>query len=241
MNLVVDIGNTLAKAAVVDRGEIVATYSGECLQDLPLESVVRELGVSRSILCTTRGEGEASAQYVRERVGHCLLLDGSVDTPLRVEYSRQRLGSDRLAAAVGAHAEYGGADIILVDFGTAITIDFISADGCFQGGFISPGVTTRLRSLHDYTAALPLCDPSMSIDGVAKSTQEAIASGVINGVTFEIEGYIRAKKRENCDFFVIFSGGDAIFFDKRIKNTIFAGRDTLFRGLDIILDYNEQK
>ncbi len=240
MNLVIDIGNTLSKAAIVDKGEVVVTYSADKLQELPLDDAIREYGVTRSILSSTRGCGAESAQYIRDRFGHCLLLDSSVETPLKVEYSPEQLGCDRLAAAVGAYTLYKNKEIILVDFGTAITIDFISEDGRFLGGFISPGLSTRLRSLHDYTATLPLCDPSMSVEGIAINTQEAIASGVVNGIIFEIEGYIRAKKRENCEFFVIFSGGDAIFFDKRIKNTIFAGRDILFRGLDTILDYNEK-
>ncbi len=238
MNLVIDIGNTLAKAAVMDRGEVIATYAAERLQQLPLDQVVREHCVHRSILCTTRGCEAESTHYVRQIVGHCLLLDENVETPLRVEYSRQKLGKDRLAAAVGAFSQYKGAELMIVDFGTAITIDFVSKDGVFLGGFISPGVTTRLRSLSDYTATLPLCDPLMAVEGVARCTEEAISSGVINGISYEIEGYIREKNRENCNFFVIFSGGDSIFFDKRIKNAIFADRDILFKGLDTILEYN---
>ncbi len=238
MNLVIDIGNTLAKAAVIDKREIIATFCAEKLQDLPLDRVVEKYGIGRSILCTTRGCAAESSHYVRQIVGHCLLLDQSVETPLRVDYSRKNLGSDRLAAAVGAHAIYGESDLMVVDFGTAITIDFISADGVFQGGFISPGVSVRLRSLHDYTATLPLCSPLPDFCEVAKTTQEAIGSGVINGITYEIEGYIRARKEKKCNFLVIFSGGDSIFFDKRIKNAIFADRDILFRGLDTILDYN---
>ncbi|MFI3315994.1 MAG: type III pantothenate kinase [Rikenellaceae bacterium] len=238
MNLVIDIGNTLAKAAVVDRSTIVATYSANELQELPLSQVVEKYGVVRSILSTTRGGGTELASIVRGIVGHCLLLEPTVATPLKVEYSPGSLGCDRLAAAVGAYAAYGGAELMVVDFGTAITIDFISSDGVFKGGFISPGVTTRLRSLHDYTATLPLCRVSGDVEGVAKTTHDAIVGGVINGITHEIEGYIRTINEKKCNFFVIFSGGDSIFFDKRIKNAIFADRDILFRGLDTILDYN---
>ncbi len=239
MNLVIDIGNTLAKAAVVDSSKVVARYSAEELSDLPLSDIAEQYSIERSILSTTRGNGEQSADYARQRVGHCLLLDSSVETPLRVEYSRDMIGSDRLAAAVGAFATYGGgAELMVVDFGTAITIDFISADGVFRGGFISPGLSTRLRSLHQYTATLPLCTAEEYTGGIAQTTHQAIAGGVVNGIKHEIEGYIHQKKQENCELFVIFSGGDSIFFDKQIKNAIFADRDTLFRGLDTILEYN---
>lgn len=238
MNLVIDVGNTLAKAAVVDSSGVVARYSADRLEDLPLARAVEEFSVERSILCSTRGCGPTEVDYIRAIVGHCLLLESSVKTPLRVEYSRESLGSDRLAAAVGAYATYSGADLMVVDFGTAITIDFISSDGVFEGGFISPGVGTRLRALHHYTASLPLCSASTYVEGVAKSTNDAIVGGVINGVIYEIEGYIRALEAKKCKFFVIFSGGDSIFFDKRIKNTIFADQDILFKGLATILDYN---
>ncbi len=238
MNLVIDIGNTLAKAAVVDGSTIVATFSADELQGLPLDKVVEQYGVRRSILSTTRGYPEESSEYVRQVVGHCLLLDSTVSTPLIVEYDRTKLGCDRLAAAVGAYASYKGAELMIVDFGTAITIDFISSDGVYEGGFISPGLNTRLRSLHDYTATLPLCTPSADVEGVAKTTQDAIVGGVINGITYEIEGYIRSRSEKKSDFFVIFTGGDSNFFDKRIKNAIFADRDILFRGLATILDYN---
>ncbi|MFI3286486.1 MAG: type III pantothenate kinase [Rikenellaceae bacterium] len=238
MNLVVDIGNTLAKVAVVDSSIIIVSHSAEELHELPIALLVEEYSICRSILSTTRGCGSDAAEYIRKIVGHCLLLDASVRTPLKVEYSRQRLGCDRLAAAVGASVAYPDKELMVVDFGTAITIDFITKQGVFLGGFISPGVTTRLRSLHDYTASLPLCDVREFREGVAQSTHEAIIGGVINGITYEIEGHIRARIAESCNLFVIFLGGDSIFFDKRIKNAIFADRDILFRGLDTILEYN---
>ncbi|MFR9503316.1 MAG: type III pantothenate kinase [Rikenellaceae bacterium] len=240
MNLVIDIGNTLAKAAVVDNSVVVDSYSGEELGDLPLQELVAKYSLRRSILCSTRGCGEVSAAYVRDIVGDCILLNGDVSTPLQVKYDRQMLGRDRLAAAVGAYSVYGGeTDLMVVDFGTAITIDFISSDGVFEGGFISPGLSTRFRALHDYTARLPLCSAEGYVEGVATTTQDAIMGGVVNGIAYEIEGYIRERNEKKCNFLVIFSGGDSIFFDKRIKNTIFAGRDILFRGLDTILNYNE--
>ncbi len=239
MNLVIDIGNTLAKAAVVDSANIVESFSAEHLRDLPLSAIAANYSIERSILCSTRGVGIEDAAFVREIFGHCLLFDSSVATPLTVLYDRKKLGCDRLAAAVGAYALYGGeADLMVVDFGTAITIDFVTAEGIFEGGFISPGLTTRLRSLHQYTAALPLCSVDDAREGVARTTCEAISSGVVNGICYEIEGYIKRREEKKCKLFVIFSGGDSIFFDKRIKNAIFADRDTLFRGLVTILDYN---
>ena len=148
------------------------------------------------------------------------------------------LGRDRLAAAVGAAALYPGRNALIVDLGTAVTIDLLSADGVFRGGCISPGMAMRFRALHEYTASLPLCDATDSERAVGRTTDEAIRLGVMNSIAFEIEGYVARLEGEFEDLCVIFTGGDAKFFVKRIKNTIFANCNLVFYGLNRILEYN---
>lgn len=152
------------------------------------------------------------------------------------------MGRDRLAAAVGANAIYPENDVLIFDFGTAITIDIVTKEGEFLGGNISPGVQSRFRALHDYTARLPLLsmpgDPGVAIPLVADSTDDAITSGVINGIQFEIEGYIEQLSASHDSLKIIFTGGDGIFFAKRLKNTIFATYDLVVHGLNRILEYN---
>ncbi len=239
MNLIVDIGNSLAKVAVMDKGRIEASFSAPQLGDLPLPDIVESYGIVRSIVSSTRADGAAAQALLSDIVGHCMLFDSSVEVPLRIGYlTPQTLGRDRVAAAVGAASSFEGRNIMIVDFGTAITIDFVSDDGLFEGGFISPGVTTRFRALNEFTASLPLCGPTPISDEIAQSTTDAISGGVMNGIRYEIEGYIEHYSRKKCNLFVIFSGGDSNFFDKQIKNAIFADRDLVFKGLDRILDYN---
>ena len=129
---------------------------------------------------------------------------------------------------------------MIVDFGTAITIDQVSADGVFRGGNISPGVQMRFRALHDYTAALPLCESCEDQTLLGRSTVEAIRQGVMNGIAFEIEGYIARFRRENADICIIFTGGAAKNFAKRIKNAIFADCELVFLGLNRILEFNAE-
>ena len=117
-------------------------------------------------------------------------------------------------------------------------VDQVSADGVFRGGNISPGVQMRFRALHDYTAALPLCESCEDQTLLGRSTVEAIRQGVMNGIAFEIEGYIARLFPEIDALSIIFTGGDAKFFVKRIKNTIFAHCDLVFLGLNRILEYN---
>ena len=133
---------------------------------------------------------------------------------------------------------YPGRNVLIVDFGTAVTIDLVTADNTFRGGCISPGMKTRFRALHDYTACLPLCGPTESGELQGLTTEEAIRLGVMNSLTFEIEGYMARMEKKIDDLCVIFTGGDAKYFAKRIKNTIFANCNLVFCGLDRILEYN---
>jgi type III pantothenate kinase len=129
---------------------------------------------------------------------------------------------------------------LIIDFGTAITIDYVEG-GVFLGGNISPGMTTRFRALADYTAKLPLCQATEAQLSYGTTTREAIEQGVMQGITHEIEGYIEAfseKKTKKC---TIFTGGDAKYFVKRIKNTIFADCEPVLVGLNRILNYNAEK
>jgi type III pantothenate kinase len=99
-------------------------------------------------------------------------------------------------------------------------------------------VRTRFRALHDYTERLPECEPTQEQLIVGKSTREAIEQGVMQGITNEIEGYIRSFMQSNAKLSLIFTGGDAKYFVKRIKNAIFAKCDLVFCGLNTILEYN---
>ena len=152
----------------------------------------------------------------------------------------QKLQTQHLtrAAAVGAATLYPGRTVLIVDFGTAVTIDLVTADNTFRGGCISPGMTMRFRALHDYTAALPLCGPAEDERLQGLATEDAVRLGVMNSLTFEIEGYIARMREKIDDLCVIFTGGDAKYFAKRIKNTIFANCNLVFCGLDRILEYN---
>ena len=116
-------------------------------------------------------------------------------------------------------------------------IDLVE-NGVFRGGNISPGVRTRFRALHDYTSRLPQCEATDEILSLGRTTQQAIEQGVMEGITHEIEGYIRAFSLKNDKLTLIFTGGDANFFVKRIKNAIFAKCDLVLCGLNRILEYN---
>ena len=239
MNLVVDIGNTLLKLAVFDGGRLVAQ---QCVGELREETFAGLLGgarAARAVVASTRGEAPAIVEAVRRHTDYLLEFTPATPVPIGNAYlTPATLGRDRLAAAVGAATLYPRRNALIVDFGTAVTLDFVSADGVFRGGCISPGMAMRFRALHEYTAALPLCDATDSAELLGRTTDEAVRLGVMNSLAFEIEGYIARMQGEIEDLCVIFTGGDTNFFVKRIKNTIFANCNLVFWGLNRILEYN---
>ena len=239
MNLVVDIGNTLLKLAVFDGGRLVAQ---QCVGELREETFAGLLGgarAARAVVASTRGEAPAIVEAVRRHTDYLLEFTPATPVPIGNAYlTPATLGRDRLAAAVGAATLYPRRNALIVDFGTAVTLDFVSADGVFRGGCISPGMAMRFRALHEYTAALPLCAATDSAELLGRTTDEAVRLGVMNSLAFEIEGYIARMQGEIEDLCVIFTGGDTNFFAKRIKNTIFANCNLVFWGLNRILEYN---
>ena len=234
-----DIGNSLVKAALFEQGRLVAQRSAEQAGPLFFEELLQGRRAARAIVSSTRGAVPEVVELVRARAGRVLEFTPQTPVPIGNAYlTPETLGRDRLAAAVGAAACWPGRNVLIVDFGTAVTIDLVTADGTFRGGCISPGLRMRFRALHDYTARLPLCSASESEELVGRTTEEALQLGVMNAMTFEIEGYMSRLGEKIDDLCVIFTGGDAKYFAKRIKNTIFANCNLVFCGLDRILEYN---
>ena len=243
-NLIIDTGNTFHKIAVIDANNNL--LEDRVVTELTEEIVCELCSVfapSKAIISSTRGDAKRSRALLEGRVQYVLCLDRSTPLPIEVEYNRSTLGTDRIAAAVGAVELYGAdREILVVDAGTAITIDFIDC-GVFRGGNISPGVDMRLEALNEKTATLPLCSPkglTGQVPQLGKMTEEAIVFGVMEGVFYEVKGYIDTFTEKNADLLTIFVGGDAEYFVNRIKNAIFAGRKVLFFGLNRILEYNAE-
>lgn len=164
-------------------------------------------------------------------------LDKDTPVPIKLEYrTPHTLGSDRLAAAVGAMNEAPGRNILIVDAGSAITIDFVDSNGTFRGGNISPGVKMRLEALHKFTERLPFIDKEGDTPTIGYDTNTAIRSGVIHGICHEIDGYITDFKNKYPDLLVFLTGGDEKTLINKIKSHIFADRFLVAKGLNYILE-----
>jgi type III pantothenate kinase len=150
------------------------------------------------------------------------------------------LGADRIALVAGAIEIYDKQNVLVIDAGTCITYDFITAKNEYLGGGISPGMGIRFRSLNTFTQKLPLIEYREEFQLIGKNTENSILSGVLNGVICEIDGIIEKYKENFGELQIILSGGNTIFFDKRLKNNIFAFPKLLLYGLNSILNYNAQ-
>lgn len=239
MNFIADIGNTSTKIAVIEGNEIRAREEFEHLSEEALDDIFgRYRFIDKAIVSSSGSDGERVYAMVARRVRYALRMTPATPVPLKNGYATpETLGTDRLAAAVGAKVLYGGGNMLIVDFGTAITYDLV-VDDTFVGGNISLGLHTRLRALHDYTSSLPLCTPTDEEMLCGVSTRTAVEQGAMRGIGYETEGYIREFSKKYVNLRIIFTGGDAKYFVKRIKNTIFANRDLTLFGLNAILEYN---
>ena len=240
MNLIVDIGNSRTKAAVTDGGRVVAIRTAERMDEALVRSLVAEYPlIDRAIVASTAGDAGQAAAIIEQAGVRCLVFTPQVPVPLHNAYgSPQTLGADRLAAAVGIATMYPGRNAAIVDCGTALTVDLLTADATYHGGFISPGMRMRFRALHEHTSRLPELGPTEEILPIGHDTRSCVEQGVMQGMTAEIEAHTARFEEKNSDLLKIFTGGDAKFFVKRIKNAIFEDCEPVICGLERILEYN---
>ena len=240
-NLIVDEGNTLCKVSVMDKSEMLCEVSAPEFDIAQVAEYIERYSVDRAVVASTRGGAEQICEKLRSKIDRVLHFSSQTDVPIGVDYaSRQTLGADRVAVAVGVVRGMGIEDALIVDMGSAITFDVVEG-GVFKGGNISPGVAMRFRALHEFTASLPLCESKEPNREFGKSTVEAVEQGVMQGIFHEIEGYVARVGGGNGEKKIIFCGGDAESFVNRIKNAIFAPRKLMFTGLNEILEYNVSK
>lgn len=236
MNLLVDIGNSSVKAVYASKGNFSPVYS--CVNDNYFEFIhdlINDKKPNRIFISSVRGFDVGEKVKLKETCDELIVVDSKINLPIKINYSTPNtLGPDRICSAVGASYFFPKMDVIIFDFGTALTIDRLSASGEFCGGNISPGMMTRIRALHDYTHMIPMIDIPDKITEMGKSTKEAVESGIILGILFELEGYMN----RNPDSVYIFSGGDAIYFAKRMKRSIFVVYNLVIMGLARIADYH---
>jgi type III pantothenate kinase len=240
MNLVIDIGNTSCK---------IARYNGLKLKSLQrvedasnLQEILREK-FDTIVLSSVRDSDpvlkevlkglcrrfiDFNIDFVRERIN-------AGDAAYKyLDNMPDGMGADRMAAILQASRLMPEEDILLFDFGTATTVEFIDK-GHYVGGSISLGLNTRYRALSHFTRKIPLIEPQTvlaagdinTISTIGYDLDTAMAAGNILGIKFEIEGYMRAHPFRK----VILTGGDARIFAPGLQGNIRVEENLVLDGL----------
>lgn len=235
-NLLIEIGNTALKAAWSEGMTLGKTfrYQGEKVIDYIGSLTGRERPDLMVVSCVYPLSAYDADRLSRE-CGKMVLLDGNHPQILGKYGLPAWLTYDRAASILAVRHLFQGRGCTLFDFGTTLTVDLIDASGSYLGGNISPGCRTRFKALNKYSRSLPRIATPEKTDPVGTSLEGSIASGVISGILFEIEGYL-ALHPENV---AVFTGGDANYFAKRMKNSIFAVCNLVLMGLALIAEEYE--
>ncbi len=232
-NLLIDIGNTALKAAWADGLTLGRTfrYQGEKIMDFIL-SLIEVEKPEILVLSSVRNFSSKDISLLKHNCGRLLYIDETVS----VKYGFPSfLTPDRIASLVASRYLFKGKGCTVFDLGAILTVDFFDKDGNYEGGNISLGCRTRFKSLNRYSRNLPLLEKQDIIIEKGNDLDSSIYSGVISGIVFEIQGYL-AKNPQNI---IVFTGGDAIYFAKRMKNSIFVVCNLVLMGLALIaLEYD---
>ena len=241
VNLIIDIGNSAAKLAVFHQGEMIDMEYDTNHELGKLENICERYDIRQGILSSVIHLNDIIDSQLKRLDFPLLRLDYKTPLPVTNLYRTPKtLGSDRIAAVVGAYTRFPGRDILVVDAGTALTYEFIDRHGCYHGGNISLGKYTRIKALSAYCDKLPVINPDGDVPEFGYSTETAIRAGVIHGMELEITGYILRMQQKYPDLLVFLTGGDDFSFDTKLKSIIFADKFLVLKGLNRILEYNDE-
>jgi len=238
VKLIIDIGNTAVKIALFKGKQLQNTA---ILDECTLKNIlgfVNNQDISGTIISSVKDINVD----IKNLIHHfdALFLDFNTLLPIIIDYKTPNtLGNDRIAAVVGAAVLFPKQDVLVFDAGTCLTIDFITKEKVYKGGRISPGIEMRYKALHQFTNQLPLCNYSSETVLMGCDTESSIISGVQQGILSEVREIINVYKKENKKTIITVTGGGCFFFEKELKNSIFANPNLVLIGLNEILDYNE--
>lgn len=239
VNLIVEQGNTYTKVAIFRQERLEASFKYKQLSISILAGLFEEYELTNGILSSVIGVNPEIAAYLEKKLESFFIFNDKTPLPVRIGYATpSTLGRDRVAAVVGAHFKQPGKNILVIDAGTAITYDVIEASGLYLGGNISPGMTTRFKALHYFTKKLPLVDEIEELPLIGTDTESAIQAGVVNGIVYEMIGYMEDLRLKYTDLLVFLTGGHSFYFERRLKSSIFADINLVLMGLNRILEYN---
>jgi len=233
-----DFGNTRLKAAIFNNASLIELRVLETGTVQEIEKLVDEYKPEKTILSSVIHHDKAIESLLANK-SQFHLLGPSTQINFTTPVGKpETIGADRLALIAAAVDLYPHTHNLVISLGTCITYNFVNTSHEFLGGSISPGMQMRFKAMHEQTALLPLISPSNEFPLVGYDTKTNILSGVILGMSAEIDGIIDAYEQKYGNFNVLLTGGDISYFVPHLKKRIFADQNLIYKGLYAICKKN---
>lgn len=241
MNLIIDIGNSVAKVGLFDGKTFVSHQRiNTCQLATEAERILSASHCSRCIISTVAATPHDLGNVLTRRGVEWQMLSSTTPLPFVIDYlTPQTLGPDRIAAVAGAMEIWPASNVLIIDAGSCITYEVLTASAHYRGGNIAPGISLRFKAMHEHTARLPLIDTHGDTPTIGHDTATAMRAGVLRGLQYEIEGYIRTLRSELDNLRVVLTGGDAALLQSLIPEKTEADPLLVLKGLNYILNHDE--
>ena len=241
-HLLIDIGNSSAKVALAAGGAIGESRRmahGEMTDGIC--RLAKEYGADKAAISSVAADPGELCEALRAIGVEVICLSAATPLPFRLDYcSPDTLGADRMAAVAGALALHPRRNILIADAGSCITYEFLTADGIYLGGNIAPGLSMRLRAMHEHTARLPMVKLEGEVPPIGYTTDTALRSGALMGIRHEVEGYLHYMQAHYDGTLVLLTGGDAKYIAPLLDVEAETDERLVMRGLEYIIMYNEK-
>jgi type III pantothenate kinase len=241
--LIIDIGNSLKKAALFDGKSLTDHYTFDQESWEEFETfLLKFTNVNACILSSVVELPQGFCAELQRKFTTFIELKPGTPVPItNLYHAPETLGNDRLAAACGGESLFPGCNTLVITAGSCVIYDFTDHQKNYLGGSISPGLKMRFKALHNYTNKLPLVQERNFDRLTGRNTEESLLSGVIKGMVYEMKSFINDYQAKYPGLQVIISGGDLNFFEMPLKSGTFAVPNIVLIGLNEILDHNAKE
>ena len=236
-NLLIEMGNTALKAVWAEGDTLGKTirYQGEKTIEF-IQHITEKEKPNVMVLASVRDISSQDEDVLKTLCRELVLIDKKHPSILRAYGLPEYLSPDRAAGVIAVRKLFAGRECIVFDFGTILSIDFISEDGSYLGGNVSLGCRTRFKAINRYSKNLPLVTTPKELTSIGSTLVSSVEAGVMLGIKFEVDAYI-ASRPESV---VIYTGGDANLFVRYTRNSAFVVNNLVLMGLAVIsLDYEK--
>lgn len=236
-NLLIEMGNTALKAVWAEGDTLGKTirYQGEKTIEF-IQHITEKEKPNVMVLASVRDISSQDEDVLKTLCRELVLIDKKHPSILKAYGLPEYLSPDRAAGVIAVRKLFAGRECIVFDFGTILSIDFISEDGSYLGGNVSLGCRTRFKAINRYSKNLPLVNTPKELTSIGSTLVSSVEAGVMLGIKFEVDAYI-ASKPESV---VIYTGGDANLFVRYTRNSAFVVNNLVLMGLAVIsLDYEK--